>query len=147
MIFANKFSSLKGLWNKLWGEQFDKLNNFLVIETCRKRSSGRIRLASDNAAIPLCLLSAFFLPRSIVARSTRRGCKPLPDTANAILHIPDPRSNLSCVHATPAHPTFHLILSLIHNLGPILFLIRIITLFPIPMVQSSPAFSLSQPVS
>ena len=88
-------------------------------------------------------LSAFFLP-GIVAST--RGCKPLPDTANAILHIPDPRSNLSCVHGTPAHLTFHFILILIQNLVHILFLIHIITLFPIPMFnprQHSPYLSRS----
>ena len=42
----------------------------------------------------------------------------LPDTANAILHIPDPSYNLSCVHGTPAHPTFFLIFFMFFILTP-----------------------------
>ena len=43
----------------------------------------------------------------------------LPDTANAILHIPDPSYNLSCVHGTPAHLTFFLILFMFFILTPL----------------------------
>ena len=42
----------------------------------------------------------------------------LPDTANAILHIPDPSYNLSCVHDTPAHLTFFLIFFMFFILTP-----------------------------
>ena len=42
----------------------------------------------------------------------------LPDTANAILHIPDPSYNLSCVHGTPANLTFFLIFFMFFILTP-----------------------------
>ena len=98
-----------------------------------------VRKWEDQIGVRQCCnpsLSAFFLPRSIVGHGqrTRRGCKPLPDTAaNAISHIPHPRfSNLSCGHRTPAQSSLNILLHphliLIHNL----FLIHIITLFPIP---------------